>query len=158
MSTTFPITLDSFTNPSGTDKLNGSPNPAILHSAQHANLNDSVAALETKLGVNFSSVNTTVDFSLQILQATVGQHPKGGYKEITGGLAFPTTITWYTDSGKTIKLLEKTITYGPGSKKLVTGLTYKLFDGTTSNTLKRTITDTITLSGPFEISRLRVVT
>ena len=157
MSITFPITLDSFTNPTGTDKLNGSPSPALLHSSQHTDLNDGVSALEAKVGINFSNVNTSVDYALQILLATWLQHPKGGYREHTGNLAFPTAITWYIDSSKTIKLVEKNYTYGPGGKKFVTMVVYQLYDGTMANIIKRTITDTITLSGPFEASRARVI-
>lgn len=156
MSTNFPSNLDTFINPSATDKLNGSPNPALLHSTQHSNINDSVSALEAKLGINFSNSQNSIDYALQIIETSNMVHPKGGYKKITGR-PFPTNIIWYVDSSQTIKLIEKQITYGPGTKKFVTQLVFKLYDGTISNVVKRTITDVINRSGPFETDRTRSV-
>lgn len=46
----FPTSLDNFTNPSPTDKLN---NPS--HSTQHQQANDAIEALEAKLGVGAST-------------------------------------------------------------------------------------------------------
>jgi hypothetical protein len=60
--TTFPTSLDSFTNPSGTDVLGTAG--AKLHSSQHSGINGAVAALEAKVGVNGSAVMTTVDYKL----------------------------------------------------------------------------------------------
>ena len=58
MATDFPGTgLDNFTNPSNVDKLN---NPD--HATQHANINDSVEAIEAKVGVNSSAVTTSHDY------------------------------------------------------------------------------------------------
>lgn len=45
MSTNYPTSLDSYTNPLGTDKLILPP-----HSDQHGNVNDAVEAIETRLG------------------------------------------------------------------------------------------------------------
>ena len=60
MATDFPGTgLDNFTNPSNVDKLN---NPD--HATQHANINDSVEAIEAKVGVNSSAVTTSHDYKL----------------------------------------------------------------------------------------------
>lgn len=158
MPTNFPTILDSYTNPVGTDKLNGTPNPAVLHHLQHSNHNDSISAIETKLGINFSSVPSTVDFALQIIESTWMNHPLGGYKETSYiSNVFPDTITWYTDSSKTVTLLEKRFTYGPANKKFVTQVEWKLYDGTISNILKRTITDLITRSGCKEINRTRTI-
>lgn len=158
MTTLFPNNLDTFVNPTSADKLNGDLNPAVIHHIQHTDKNDAISAIETKLGINFSSVTSTVDFALQILEMTWMNHPLGGYKETTYvSNVFPDTIIWYTDSGKTIKLVEKDFTYGPGSKKFVTQVIWKLYDGTISNLLKRTITDNITLSGNKEISRIRTI-
>lgn len=55
----FPTSLDTLTNPSSSDTLD-SPS----HSGQHSDINDAVEALETKVGVNSSAVNTTHDFKL----------------------------------------------------------------------------------------------
>jgi hypothetical protein len=47
MPSTYPASIDSFTNPVGTDPLSS---PA--HAAQHANVNDAVEAIETTLGAS----------------------------------------------------------------------------------------------------------
>lgn len=46
MSTNFPTSLDTLTNPASGDPLN---NPS--HSAQHANVNDAIEAIEAKVGI-----------------------------------------------------------------------------------------------------------
>lgn len=74
MATNFPTSLDSLTNPISTDKLN---NPS--HSAQHANVNDAVEALEAKVGVNGSAVTTTLDYKVTQVEGKV--LPAGGAKD-----------------------------------------------------------------------------
>jgi hypothetical protein len=71
MATNFPTSLDALTNPLATDKLN---NPS--HSAQHANSNDAIEALQTKVGVNGSAVTTTLDY--KVAQAELKVLPVGG--------------------------------------------------------------------------------
>jgi hypothetical protein len=71
MATNFPTSLDSLTNPISTDKLN---NPS--HSAQHANSNDAIEALQAKVGVNSSAVTTTLDYKVTQVEGKV--LPAGG--------------------------------------------------------------------------------
>lgn len=59
MATNFPTTLDALTNPSSGDALN-SPS----HSAQHANANDAIEALQAKVGVDSSAVTTSLDYKI----------------------------------------------------------------------------------------------
>ena len=59
MATDFPTDLDSFGNPTATDKTN---NPD--HATQHANVNDAVEAIETKLGKDSSTVEASHDYKL----------------------------------------------------------------------------------------------
>jgi hypothetical protein len=66
VSTNFPTTLDSFTNPLAGDKLN-----VVSHSAQHANANDAIAALEAKVGIDGSGVAASHDALLAALAAQV---------------------------------------------------------------------------------------
>jgi hypothetical protein len=58
-----------------------------------------------------------------------------------------------------IVLVEKEYVYGPGTKKFVTQVIYRLYSG---GSVVRTITDAITLNnsgnGPFEQSRTRTIT
>lgn len=58
----FPISLDSFPNPTGSTYLNSSG--ALGHAAQHTATNDAVEALQTRIGVTGSAVNTTIDYEL----------------------------------------------------------------------------------------------
>lgn len=57
MSINYPTSLDTLTNPNAADPLN-SPS----HSTQHADANDAIEALETKVGVNSSAVTTSLDY------------------------------------------------------------------------------------------------
>jgi len=59
MTTKFPVALDSFPTINGTDLLT-SPQ----HSAQHNNVADAVSALEAKVGVNGSTVTTSLTYQI----------------------------------------------------------------------------------------------
>ena len=59
MATGFPTSLDALTNPLSTDALT-SPS----HADQHANVNDAVEALQTKVGVTASAVVTSLDYKV----------------------------------------------------------------------------------------------
>lgn len=65
MATNFPTGLDSLTNPTSTDTL-ASPS----HSAQHANANDAIEALQAKVGVNSSAVTTSLDYLVRNIDAS----------------------------------------------------------------------------------------
>jgi hypothetical protein len=60
----FPASLDSLTNPTSSDSLN-SPS----HSAQHANSNDAIEALQAKVGADSSAVTTSLDYKVAQLEA-----------------------------------------------------------------------------------------
>jgi len=59
MSTSYPTSIDTLTNPAGTDPVT-SPD----HAAQHANANDAIEAIEAKVGVDSSAVTTSHDYKL----------------------------------------------------------------------------------------------
>lgn len=59
MATNYPTGLDTFVNPTPT-----SDTATVSHSSQHTNINDAVLALENKVGITGSAVNTTVDYKL----------------------------------------------------------------------------------------------
>ena len=63
MATSFPSGLDSLTNPSSGDSLS-SPS----HSAQHANVNDAVEALQAKVGADSSVVTSSLDYKVAQLE------------------------------------------------------------------------------------------
>ncbi len=60
MPTTFPVSFDSFVNPVSGQPLNN-PNQALLIT----NLNDAVAALQAKVGINLSATTTSLDYQIR---------------------------------------------------------------------------------------------
>jgi hypothetical protein len=66
MATSFPNSVDSLVNPNASDPLS-SPS----HSQQHANLNDAVEAIETKIGVNGSSDTNSLQYKIAELESSV---------------------------------------------------------------------------------------
>lgn len=63
MAINFPTTLDTFSNPIGTDLLENATT-ALDHDVQHSNANDAIEALEAKVGVDGSAVTTSHDYKL----------------------------------------------------------------------------------------------
>ena len=63
MATNFPGSLDSYTNPVGSDLLSTGAG-GDSHSTMHSNLNDAVEALEAKVGANSSAVTTSHDYKI----------------------------------------------------------------------------------------------
>jgi hypothetical protein len=78
------------------------------------------------------------------------------YREISGGTkVYPTLVTWYEDSSKIKKIVEKTIgRTGIGSNVRPNPITWKVYaaDGVT---VVATIIDVITYEGVLEVSRIR---
>jgi hypothetical protein len=66
MATNYPNSLDNFTNPTSASPIN-SPS----HSEQHANANDAIEALESKVGSNNSVVTTSHDYKIAQLESLV---------------------------------------------------------------------------------------
>lgn len=64
MPTSFPASLDTFTNPVAGNKTN-----APVHTEQHANANDAIEALEAKVGVTGSAVTASHDYRITQLEA-----------------------------------------------------------------------------------------
>jgi len=66
MATNFPNSLDSLNNPASSDELIG-------HSQQHANENDAIEALQTKVGIDGSADTDSIDYRLAQLETGGGQ-------------------------------------------------------------------------------------
>jgi hypothetical protein len=66
MSTNFPTSLDTLTNPAPTDALDS---VAVPHAEQHANANDAIEALQAKVGIDSSAVATSLDYRVVALEA-----------------------------------------------------------------------------------------
>lgn len=60
MPTNYPGALDNFTNPSSGDQMN-----VVPHADQHANANDAIEALQTKIGIDNSTASGSIDYLLK---------------------------------------------------------------------------------------------
>ena len=67
LATNFPDSLDNLVNPNSSDPLS-SPS----HSQQHANINDAIEAIQTKVGVDNSSDENSLDYRVSQLEETSG--------------------------------------------------------------------------------------
>ena len=63
MAINFPQSLDTLTNPTGTELLENAT-AALDHAVQHSNANDGVEALQAKVGIDSSAVSTSHDYKL----------------------------------------------------------------------------------------------
>ena len=102
MATSFPSSLDSFTNPTAVDTLDSPP-----HDTQHADANDAIEALQAKVGVNGSAVTTSHEYRINSIEEL-------NTNEQTG-----TTYTLaLTDDGKVVEMNNasaNTLTVPPNS-------------------------------------------
>ncbi len=79
MATNFPVSLDSLSNPTATDKQN---NPD--HATQHANANDAIEALQIKVGIDSSAVTTSHDYKLSTITGSDKVQPQSTAVTLTG--------------------------------------------------------------------------
>lgn len=80
----------------------------------------------------------------------------GAYREVLPAAnPFPTQVIWWEDSGKTQKIVEKNVVRN--SNKTPATVQWKAY-AVNGITVVATVTDTITYSGIFELSRTRVIT
>lgn len=61
---TFPTAIASFTDPSSSNFLSSPP-----HATQHANENDEIVAIETKIGINNSADTNSLDYKVNHITA-----------------------------------------------------------------------------------------
>lgn len=66
MASSFPTSLDTFTNPTSADAMDS---VSVPHATQHSDLNDAVEALEAKVGANGSAVTSSHDYKIAQLEA-----------------------------------------------------------------------------------------
>jgi len=84
--TNFPTALDMFNNPTAATPMSAA---GYEHDLQHAGLNDAVKALEAKVGVNNSTVTTSLDYRIRQLEQGGG----GGAVISVNGLTGAVTLT-----------------------------------------------------------------
>ena len=96
MAVNFPASLDTLTNPSSNSSV---ANPS--HAQQHADANDAIEALQAKVGVNNSTVTTSLDYRVRTLEnASVDTE---AIQDIVGGMVTGNTetniVVTYDDNG-----------------------------------------------------------
>lgn len=72
MATTFPTSLDAFSNPAAGTILDGAGTAALSHATQHANANDAIEAIQTAIGVTNSAVPSSIQYKLSNATMPVG--------------------------------------------------------------------------------------
>lgn len=123
----YPTTSDTFNDPVATDPLN-SPS----HSALHQAVNTAVEALETKVGINGSADNTSMDFKLSEIT--------GGDKAV--GKTATQTLTNKTLTSPTIN----TPKINENVSMTATSTELNVLDGITASTAELNILDGVTSS------------
>lgn len=85
MSTQYPASLDTFTNPTATDRLNS---VTVPHHQQHADLNDAVEAIQTVIGLSPAGAHLTVKDRIIAAESAINtQSVLNGLTDVTIGLA-----------------------------------------------------------------------
>lgn len=95
--TSFPSSIDTLTNPTATDKTN-SPS----HSTQHANANDALEAIQTKLGADGSAVTTTHTYKLSGVTGSDKASSLAGNETLTNKTLTSPNITGMTATSSTL--------------------------------------------------------
>jgi len=114
----------------------------------------------TTIGAAGSGITAEEHKTLRHLIHFIDEGPAGGfasgaYKEILPVAdPFPTQIIWWESSSKLEKIVEKNITRNTNQTPAV--IQWKMYD-TDGTTVLVTVTDTISYSGIFEISRTRSI-
>jgi hypothetical protein len=128
VATNFPTSLDSLTNPTSSDSLN-SPS----HSAQHANSNDAIEALQAKVGADSSAVTSSLDYKVAQLEAI----SHGKILQVVSAVKNDTFSASVASGGYTaVTGLSATITPSSTSSKVVIVC---MANGTTSTVTRLTI-------------------
>jgi hypothetical protein len=82
MAINFPSSLDTLSNPTGSDLLENATS-ALDHDVQHSNANDAIEALEAKVGANSSAVTTSHDYKLSGVTGSDKAASKTGTETLT---------------------------------------------------------------------------
>jgi hypothetical protein len=170
--TTFSVHEDIQSSSTGTctfmynaGALNVGLDPTKMLSVTAHNVQDAIEQLDKKIdevsnnsGTLLTKTEHTVLRQLTHLADGVGgpfeNFISGAYREFNGSFLAPSSISWYTNSLKQFKILEKTILYTTFLSPNVITWTVFDIDGITALS---SVTDTIYYSGVFETHRVRTV-
>lgn len=97
MSTTFPTSKQSIPNPTSTDLLENADN-TLDHDYQHATVNDTIEALQDKVGVDGSAVTTSHDYKLSGVTGSDKAVSKTGTETLTNKTLTAPQINFGSDA------------------------------------------------------------
>lgn len=111
------------------------------------------------LGAGVSGITASQHAALRTLNHWAAEGPfesySGAYLETLPAAAlFPTDWIWWVSNAKAAKLMDETVTYN--SNLTVATQRRRVYDADGS-TVSLTVTDTMTYSGVFELTRTRVI-
>lgn len=119
MTTNFPSSLDSLSNPSSGDALS-SPS----HSAQHANANDAIEALEAKVGADGSAVTSSHDYKITQLETnSISKSTIDAKGDLLAGSADNTVTVVTVGANDTVLVANSSATGGINWSATLAGLT-----------------------------------
>ena len=97
MTTNYPTSLQSIPNPTSTDLLENAT-ATLDHDYQHGTVNDTVAALQAKVGINSSAVTTSHDYKLGEVTGTDKSVGKTATQTLTNKTLTAPQINMGTDA------------------------------------------------------------
>lgn len=107
----------------------------------------------TSSGLTQRSTNSDLRQFSRLASGPLEGFPSGVYEEtLPAGDPFPTSVTWYTSSAKTTKIMKMDVTWNPNSTVANTVSTMYDVDGVT---VLSTVTDTYEYEGVFLKARTR---
>lgn len=149
------VGIATFIYPAG--GLNIGFDPTGQNITKSTNIQQALTDIANNVGVGLSSnQHRTLRQLIHLADGAGGPFDgfTSGAVRVTSGGAYPTNITWYTDSSQTSKIVEKQITYNLNKTPATIYWAVYADDGVT---VLATAYDTIQYTGAFETSRTRVI-
>lgn len=149
----------SFRHPAGSEKVGVDPTNITFSTATDLQQMLEDIAAEVAAGGITEGQHKTLR---QLIHFIGTNSPGDGFaagpyvSEISDPGPFPSAETWYTDSGKTVKICREEVTYN--SNKTLATQTWIVYKSDGTNPAAKAVDDPIAYSGVFETGRTRTFT